>query len=304
MSISNWSNKFKAQNTATAGTVQAIGQLFGTDVLGELGLQNKLRNSELASNPNGGFNVQNFMSQINETGFVRPTLFLAIITLPRIITGYDQKQLTLLTHSVSLPGVSFITSDNIRRYGMGQIESRPYAVSQTDIDFTFYVDGYATINKFFYEWMNNIVPSNVDSNLTVPRGSDGSRFYLSNYKEDYVTTIEFLVFNEFSNKVMSAKLREAYPLALNPLTMDWDARDQVAQLNVSFKFTDWTNTFYDVEPNQGEDNDSGLSFLQKLQKGNSVIQTLSTITKPNSINDIANVVNNVSIAKSGLTDLF
>jgi len=38
MSISNWSNKFKAQNTATAGTVQAIGQLFGTDVLGELGL--------------------------------------------------------------------------------------------------------------------------------------------------------------------------------------------------------------------------------------------------------------------------
>jgi hypothetical protein len=298
-----WQEKFNSTLNRTrdvAGTAEAVAQLFGTSVADVIGLNSP---SSGVASKEGGFDLNQFKAKLNDSGVLRPTLFLTSFSHSRNMfkagaTSADLDTVRLYNESFSLPGVSWITSDNIRRYGYGPVEARPYIPSFSDIVFNFIVDGKGALFKYFYQWQTSTIPFNVKSSFN--EGGPGNDRYTVSYKEDYVTDIELIVFNQSAQRVFVCKLRDAWPVAVDPIQMNWGATDELARLAVTFKFTDWSSASFDIADLEENNN---LNFFQRLQQGASVLQTLSTITRPRSIGDIAQVVNDLSVIKSGI-DLF
>jgi hypothetical protein len=317
MSIANLVGKLNgvvSQGQNYLGTAQSIGQLFGLDVADALGLVDQPSKVETDAN---GFSFNNFRSNIGEIGIVRPVHFLCEIPIPKILNqpppsivnadvisqlrNNDARIITLLTEAVSMPGVTYLTSDNIRRYGYGQVDSRPYNVNMTDISLTFLFDAKAKVHEFFYDWTRGIVPYDVRNKQT----TDNSRnYYLASFKRDYVVDLKIEVFNERTKKLLVCTLRDAFPVAIDPVQFNWGSTDEIAKINITFKYTDWKVNHISLS-NRGEGTDGiGLNWLQKLQSGVGVIQTLSSLTRPNSLADVVNTVGNLQLAKVGIANLF
>lgn len=294
----SWQNRFNrtlagVQNQL--GTAEAIGNIFGVSVADAIGVNSP---SSGIRTPQDGFNIQNFIAKVGESDLMRTTLFLTNFNhcndMLRLNYGSgDLETVRLMTEAFSLPGVSFATSDNIRRYGYGQIEARPHTPIFSDIAFSFLVDGKGQIFKYFHNWMHSTIPFG-----SMDDGNKNER-YLVSYKTDYATDIELLVYNPAAQQIMVCRLRDAHPVAVDPIQMSWGSNDEVARLIVTFKFTDYTTEVLEV----GSDRASNLSFFQRLQQGASVVQTLSTLTRPQSINDVVRAVDNISVIRSGI-DLF
>jgi len=296
---STWQNRLNqtlsgAQSAVgVVASADAIGNIFGVSVADAIGIdQSNLTDGVRA----GGFNVQNFVSKVGTSDIMRTTLFLTSFGHPKNLQslGYGTsttETVRLMAEAFSLPGVSWATSDNIRRYGYGQIEARPHTPLFSDIAFSFLVDGKGEIFRYFNNWMTSTIGYDVGG-----RNSQNPDQYLVSYKTDYVTDIELLVYNHAAKKIMSCRLRDAFPVSIDPIQMSWGSNDEVARLIVTFKFTDYTTQTYYAS----EDITQELSFLQRLEQGKDVVQTLSSLTKPESINDVISTINQISVIRSGI----
>jgi hypothetical protein len=69
-------------------------------------------------------------------------------------------RLSFLIDSFSIPGVSWASSDNIRRYGYGILESRPYTPVFNELPITIMGDRKMEVYKYFHEWTNLVVNYN------------------------------------------------------------------------------------------------------------------------------------------------
>ena len=132
------------------------------------------------------FNVQNFLSRVNEAGgLVQNNKFQLLITPPPIFqssTNYNEEIKANLTDgsrtleyfcsSATIPGVT-LTTHEIRRYGYGPTEKRPYAVSFTDATFNIYFDSKRKNYDFFQTWISTIMDYDVNN-------STNSKFLLVN----------------------------------------------------------------------------------------------------------------------------
>lgn len=306
-------NGVVSQGQSYLDTAQAVGQLFGLDIADSLGI-NRGFNPELQ-----GVSFNNFRSNIDSVGLVRPIYFLCDIPTPKglkISAGGngvlgtlksiandvintnakldDVRTRTLLTEAIALPGMAFLTSDNIRRYGYGQIDTRPYGVNITDVNLSFLVDAKSNIHNFFYRWMNYIIPSAITVNDSYSDERKG--FYKAAYKKEYVVPISLTIYNEKFNQILVCTFRDAYPHNIDPIQMNWGSVDEVARMNVGFRYTDFSIKHIGLPSDlvsRGSPDGTGLSFLQKLQSGVNVVQTLSSLTKPRSIGDVINIVGNL-----------
>lgn len=297
-------NGYVAQGRTALGTGEAISNLFGISLVDALGFNGATRIS-----PNGGFNLENFRSKLAYQGVMRPTLFLTELPLPTTLLETNpnawaeaQKTVMLYTDSLSLPGASWMSSDGIRHYGYGPFEQRPYNVQFQDISLGYIIDGRAEMLKFFTAWMNSIV--NFDRRKGMislnPRGVSP---YEVEYKKNYAVDLKIYVFDEATNKILVCVLMDAFPQSLDPVQMNWSSVDELARLNVTWKFTDWYIESYEfADIKSGFSN--GLNFFQSLEKGVTIAQTLATLTRPKTVGDVLNVVNNASIIKHGIINLF
>lgn len=245
--------------------------------------------------------INGFRSTINNLGGLqRSNHFYVTIPNPRILGGdIGPILLPFLTESASLPGVSLATSD-IRRYGVGHIEKKPYAPIFTDTQMTFYGDGSGTVHKFFYKWMTGIIK--FDNSVTSNKnGYNGLAPFQVEFKKDYAVDIILTTIDEKERKLMEYKLYDAYPIAMGDMSMSWSDVDGFIKIPITFTFTRWkrTDINLDIDEEYG-----GLSSIQKILKAGSAIQTLASLRKPGNVADIINVVNNSKVALGGITKLF
>lgn len=214
------------------------------------------------------------------------------------IATASPKLLSLATYradSFAQPGVSFATSE-IRRYGVGPVERKPYTPIFTDLNMTFIGDSDGALHKFFYLWMNSII------NYTqLPQGNSGTfnkAFpFEVNYKDDYkVNSIDIYTYNEAQFKVGVLKLYNAYPIFLGEVQRNWADTDQIVRMPVTFTYSHWSYSDEDitsiVEPVMlGQKRDNSLSLAQSILKTGSILQALSATKRPQNINDVLNIVN-------------
>jgi hypothetical protein len=245
--------------------------------------------------------ISGFRSTINNLGGLqRSNQFYVTIPNPRILQG-DIGPITLpfLTESAVLPGVSLATSE-IRRYGYGPTEKKPYAPVFTDQQMTFLGDGSGVVHKFFYKWMNGIIKYD-----EFPRGRPGYnnvRPFEVEFKRNYAVDITISCIDEIEKKIIEVTLYDAFPIFVGDVALNWADNDSFVRFPVTFTYYKWKRTDININIDDllGED----ISPIQRILKAGTAIQTLARIKKPQNINDITNVVNNSKTAIGSVGGLF
>lgn len=239
----------------------------------------------------GGFSIQEFSSKINEVDGLLPTnLFLVTIFAPNL----DGRTLSFFTMNTQLPGIEIAYDENIR-LGIGPVERYPHAAVFDSLNLTFLGDGRGYIMNALHVWMNNIVEYQMPTS-----SGPGENYYKVQYKTSYMADMEIVVYNTTSDKVLVYKFKEVYPYSLAPVEMSWAKQNDIMLIGARFFYTNWSS--YIMDPVEGET--TGLTFLQKLQKAGTIVSTLASLKKPQSIGDAINLVNNANIVGSNLGGFF
>lgn len=216
------------------------------------------------------FNINEFRSEMNLNGVLRNNQFLVVLTPPKTLadstdlqsikvtedtetikdengqdtenkktihnlrrTQNDTRILSLRCENASLPGVNFFSTDNIRRYGYGQLERRPYLPQFNPITLTFAVDKYGKTMKYFYDWAKSIVDYEVMKN-----GKHDGSYFLS-YKDDYICKkMNIWIYNPNNKVVVQCSLRDAFPLTISDTNLSWGQQDDYVRLQVTLQYTD------------------------------------------------------------------
>jgi len=239
------------------------------------------------------------LSTINGmNGPARSSHFYVDIPAPRAMMGAEGsnhstvKNIPFLAESTSIPGVLLDTTQ-IKRYGFGPNEKKPYGATFVDVNISFFGDGNYNVHRFFYAWLNKIV--------VFAKSPTESNAFEVNYKEEYQTNITITALDETGNTVTIVTLVNAYPIFLGDIPLSWAETDSFVKIPVGFTYQYWKREVIDL----GDKVVPGsASVLQKLMSATSALQVLSNIRKPNSIGDVINVVNNSKLAIGGLRGLF
>jgi hypothetical protein len=194
-----------------------------------------------------GFNISNFVSNINANGVMRNNKFLVRIPTPngfisQTVLNETGKYLELWCESTNLPAAA-LGSQNVRRYGYGHEEKRPTTIQMNDINFSFISDGRAAIWTFFQQWIKLIYNYDLSAGLLKTNGvTTGMNAMDLSYKTDYAVNVELFVFSETGNQLVSIILREAYPTSLGDVQLNWGDTNSIVKIPVAFTFFDWYNT--------------------------------------------------------------
>jgi hypothetical protein len=192
------------------------------------------------------FNVQNFLSKVNEAGgLVQNNKFALTITPPPIFkstSNYNEdvkakledgaKNLVYFCSSASIPGVTLNTHE-IRRYGYGPNEKRPYTVSFSDATFNIYFDSKRKNYDFFQTWISSIMDYDVNN-------STNSKFLLE-YKSEYHSTVDLLVHDNTGTEIAHYVMDEAFPISIGDIPLNWGDTNSIIRIPVTFTFFTWSN---------------------------------------------------------------
>jgi hypothetical protein len=194
-----------------------------------------------------GFNIDNFISSINANGVMRNNKFLVRIQIP---TGFvNQSKLAITSNylelwcdSVNLPNAS-LGMATVRRYGYGHEEVRPTHIQNNTVNMTFISDGRAAIWTFFQQWIKLIYNYDLSNGVYKSNGVMRNQNPMDlAYKSDYAVDIEIFVFDDTGGQLLSIMLREAYPIDLGAVQLNWNDTNNIAKIPMSFTYFDWFNT--------------------------------------------------------------
>jgi hypothetical protein len=194
------------------------------------------------------FNLDSFISEINNSGIVNPNRYLATFApfrnissdLSNVFSAVNQN-LTLRCNSAILPGSALLTN-NIRRYGYGPIEKSPYDIQFTSVRLSWIVDQKGGIFNFFNRWNNSIVNfrSKGGSNMTTV-DSNGMSPYEIAYKDDYTSpSLTLHVYDTENNTIVKYIMYDVYPAIVEDIPLSWDSNNQMVILNIQFNYIDMT----------------------------------------------------------------
>lgn len=300
MAISDSINGVISKGFGVAGAVSAVAPILPEPL-------RKSLNSVFGfggTGPTGRKNIAGFLSAVNKyQGLARTNHFYVSVPTPPVVAtlgGSERltsREIPFLCESASLPGVSLATSE-VRRYGSGVIEKKPYAPIFTDQAFTFYGDNTGAVHKFFYSWLNGIVK--YDERIPVGRMGKNNAFpFEVEYKTEYAVDITITCINEADQTISEVVLQDAYPIFLGDVSLSWSENDSFVKFPVTFTYYNWKLTTMNVNA-AIRSPQNNLSTIQRLVKAGTAIQTLATLRRPSGVADIVNVIGNSRIALGGL----
>jgi len=146
----------------------------------------------------------------------------------------------------SLPGVSLATNE-IRRYGVGALEMKPYVSVFAPHDITVLGDSDGKIHNFFQSWMNLIVNFNSSTalkntnttNTAIEGVSSNKYWYEVAYKKTYETNLTFVSYDQHGEEAIKVHLMQAYPIFLSPVPVSWNSTNNLVRFPISFAYYDW-----------------------------------------------------------------
>lgn len=194
-----------------------------------------------------GFNINNFISNINANGIMRNNKFLVRIPAPAGFTSQNVlfetgRYLELWCDSANLPAAMLGTT-TVRRYGYGHEETRPTTIQNSPMNLTFIADGRGAIWSFFQQWIRLIYNYDLSNGVYKSNGVMSRQAPMDlAYKSDYAVDVEIFVFDETGKQIISVMLREAYPVALGDVQLNWGDTNSIAKIPTSFTYFDWFNT--------------------------------------------------------------
>lgn len=200
-----------------------------------------------------GFNIARFSAQIAKSGTLQTNKFIVELTLPAITGGNvasrttEGRDLSFRIEKIKLPGLNLNNMDNAR-YGVGPTQKFPIGIQFTETSMTIIDDRKMNYWLMFNNWIQKIY------DYTGPIHGRSNPTYTLAYKKDYVTDIKISIFNNEGTRreVLpneNAKpdaldngtiiLKDAYPIAINDMPLDWEQTNNLFKPVVNFTFKDW-----------------------------------------------------------------
>lgn len=171
-------------------------------------------------------NISKFVSSFTYE-VSRPCLFDVSIPLPAAIQPvFGINQLHLRCEATELPGRTFAMAEQ-KTYG--PVQRFPIQNAYDNIQFTFICSGNLDERKIFDAWMNLI--SEAQPN---PTGRGNFDFQ---YKTNYAMKVRVIQRDLQNSRVYEVDLIEAFPFAVNPISLNWADLDSYNKLSVMFNYT-------------------------------------------------------------------
>jgi hypothetical protein len=181
------------------------------------------------------FRIDDFKAVVSPREFMRNNKFRARIAYPAGLTDSAStnviRNIEFYCEHVRLPGVA-IKTHNVARYGYGPTEQRPGMAQFVDVNMTFLSDGDGENIAFFRRWMNVIHP------FDFRNGMQGN-VYTTKYRAQYATQVWLDSFNEQTLLTSSIVLREAFPVSLDNIDMNWMDTNNLQKFTVVMAYNDW-----------------------------------------------------------------
>lgn len=290
------------------------GVALGASIAGALGFGSTLRTP---TEKQGAFDQirKDILSDVRKFGIQRTNLGYVSMGTPNILgrngINLGDQFLGLISTRASqfaIPAVSLATSE-LRRYGVGPMEKKPYMPMFQDITLDFIGDSNGNLHKMFYIWMNGVVNFQKDPVENASRdlyGSSSKHPYALEYKDNYKTVIVVRTFNDNQELLSDIQLHDAYPVSIGEIQYNWADENSLVRIPVTFTYTRWS---YDTEnPKFGlvgggiETSSSGFDFVYKaLSQIYPAAQAIELATRrPSQIQDVLKIVN---AGKSGLSPI-
>lgn len=208
-----------------------------------------------------GFNLNTFRSNVTKNnGLLKNNKFMVRMFAPRgfqsTAKGQELSQtarfLEFWCESANIPGVS-LNVNEVRRYGYGTIEKKPYASLNNDINMSFLGDAKGAIWTYFQQWLRLIVNYDMRRGITAETGMmPGQSPFLMSYKDDYAVDIYLYVFDDRNNEIFRIVLRDAYPIFVGDVQLNWGDTNSLMRIPVTFTVYDWYNEKVEIINPQNE----------------------------------------------------
>lgn len=197
------------------------------------------------------FNINDFKANIEDYGYLRANQFEVFIQPPPIMFGNmlnnngslsELKEITDLQtfriDQVRAPGISLASAD-VSRYGAGPTQKQPFNAQFNEIHFSILSDDQAVVWQYWYNWVRSIYEFT---------GTESSGFgevnriptYLSEYKSNYSTIMQIVMYDQEGNTVQRINLYEAFPTAIGEVPLAWGDTGNMIKINVAIAYTDYT----------------------------------------------------------------
>ncbi len=210
------------------------------------------------------FNIDQFRGAVLNKGLLKPSKFEIEIPIPTALTnavtnpntnqptvgtvtqgvadGINSAKSTLrfMCEAVTLPGVQ-VASSEVRRFGYGPFERKPYAPTFTDINVTILADAKGQNWDLFQKWIQLI--TNFDLANRARNGIGNLEFFEINYKQNYAVDITISCYPDYDSvtPAIRLKLYEAFPVFLGDISLNWGNTNDIMRIPVTFTFFTWSN---------------------------------------------------------------
>lgn len=221
------------------------------------------------------FNVDNFNSEIAQTGIASPSHFEArILAAPRAIAPMMRGGMAFRIEAVNIPGRTLTTLD--QNYH-GVPRKIPYMFTHQPVTFTVIMSRDMREREAFMKWQDFFIGHSRTSYRALPESPFDSHYY-----NDAIGTVEII---QYSYPIPQAgksagtggqyvemyniKLEEAYPSSVNDIQMSWgDEGYAKLQVEMTYRYaTEAQKTFFSTTQSQQQQNNRMFEWMKSLPPG-------------------------------------
>jgi hypothetical protein len=197
------------------------------------------------------FNINSFKTNIVDYGYLPTNKFELFLSPPAILRnsnintlGTDApveriiKNHQFRINQIRAPGVNLSVVDNAV-YGIGTNQKFPVNAQFNDMSFEIFSDGYGEIWQFWHNWINTIFGFTSTTNAATGQANKFAS-YTAKYKDEYSTTIQLRIYDNFGNDIQNFNFFEAFPISLREVPLSWGASNDMIKLTVGLTYKEHT----------------------------------------------------------------
>lgn len=190
------------------------------------------------------FELTKFMAKAGLGGVLRDNKFtVEILTIPPALrANYSQirDDLTFYAERASLPGLRIDTND-VRRFGIGVEEKKPYTAAFIPLGLSFRCDPDAVVVEFMHDWQRCVVDFQNRDGVGVTSGILGGSQtpFEIGYKRDYAVNVRVTAYADDGHPATAIVFREAFPTFVGGTDLAWESRGGYYTFSAILTYFDW-----------------------------------------------------------------